>query len=364
MDGEEKLRRQKSFLVKVAYWAVWGTAGILLVKFVGPVLLPFIAAFLVAWILAFPVEYVAERTHIKRNVVAVAAVVLFYALVGVLLYLLCNRLVCMVQDMFGEITIFLSDVIFPMVQNFSAWLERIMDGAAQAESTRAVERAGKMMSGMSGTVIDGVSGFATRVPGAFMNVMLAVIATVFMELEFPEIMGFLRRQVPEEWQKTASGIREHAMETVGKCLVSYVLILGMTFAELAVGFLLLGIKGAFAIAFVIAALDILPVLGTGTVLLPWTVIAFASGNVKMGVGVLVLYLVITVVRNITEPKLVGRQIGLTPVVMLPCMILGLRFFGIIGLFGVPFGVAFLKGLNDRGVIHIFNGRQEEKTGRY
>lgn len=373
MDGGEKLQQQKGFLIKFAYWAVWGAAGILLIKYVGPVLLPFIIAFLVAWILAFPVQYVTERLHIKRNVVAVAVVVLFYALVGVLLYLLCNRVVCMVQDMFGEITLFLSDVISPMIQNFNAWIERIMGGAisggagaasapqttaelvnaAQAESSRAMERAGKLVSGMSGTVLDGVSGIATRVPGIFMNVVLALIATVFMELDFPQIVAFLQRQVPKEWQKTASGIKKHAMETAGKCIVSYILILGMTFAELAVGFLLLGIKGAFAIAFLIAVLDILPVLGTGTVLLPWTVIAFASGNVRMGVGVLVLYLVITVVRNITEPRLVGRQIGLPPVVMLPCMILGLKFFGIIGLFAVPFGVAFLKSLNDRGIIHIF-----------
>lgn len=70
---------------------------------------------------------------------------------------------------------------------------------------------------------------------------------------------------------------------------------------------------------------------------------------------LILYLVITVVRNIIEPKLVGHQMGLSPVVMLPCMLVGLKLFGIIGLFIVPIGVAFFKSLNDRGVIHIFRG---------
>lgn len=382
MDREERLQRQKQFLVKFAYWAVWGTVGVFLVKLVGPVLLPFIAAFLVAWLLAFPVEYVAERTHVKRNVVAVAAVALFYTLLGMLLYLLCNRLVGLAQDMFGEVTVFLSDVIFPMIQNFCAWIDRIIGGAgavrtagtqgvqgvigetgisgiasvAQAETERAVLRTGEMVSGMSKPVLDGVSELAASIPGICMNVLLAVIATVFMELDFPGMMAFLQKQVPREWQQTVAGIRAHAAEVMGKCVVSYILILGMTFAELTVGFLLLGIKGAFTIAFLIAALDILPVLGTGTVLLPWSVIAFASGNLKMGIGILTLYLLVTVVRNITEPRLVGRQIGLPPVVMLPCMILGLKFFGIFGLFGVPFGVAFLKSLNDRGVIHIFKSQ--------
>lgn len=135
---------------------------------------------------------------------------------------------------------------------------------------------------------------------------------------------------------------------------SFVLsVFGMTFAELTAGLFLLGIKNAFAIAFIIAVLDILPVLGTGTVLIPWAVLAFASGRISTGVGVFGLYLVITVVRNLIEPKLVGKQMGLSPVIMLPCMLIGLKFFGIIGLFVVPLLVSFLKQLNDRGIIKMF-----------
>lgn len=364
MDREARLKRQKEFLIKFAYWAVWGSAGVLLVKFVGPVLLPFIIAFLVAWGLCLPVDFVAEKTHLKRNLVAIVFVILFYSLVGGLLYLLGSRVVDLVQGLSEELTGFLSGTIFPMMQNFCAWLGTITGGAkaeagmirtAQEESAEAISQAGQMVSGMSQTVLNGVSGLAVSIPGACMNVLLAVIATVFMEMEFPEIMAFLRRQVPEKWQRTVSDIKSYTMGTLGKCVLSYVLIFGMTFGELAAGFLVLGIDGAFAIAFIIAVLDILPVLGTGTVLIPWTVIALTTGRIPMGIGILVLYLIITVVRNIVEPRLVGRQMGLSPVVMLPCMIVGLKFFGIIGLFGVPFGVAFLKSLNDKGVIHLFRG---------
>lgn len=362
MDREERLRKQKEFLIKFAYWAVWGSAGVLLVKFVGPVLLPFIIAFLVAWALHPLANFVSEKMHIKRNLAAIVLVILFYTIVGCLLYLLGSRIVSLIQGIMEDVTNFLSGTIFPMLQNFCAWISEITGSAkqeagmmrtAREESEEVLSQAGQMVSGVSQTVISGVSGIAASIPGVCMNVLLAIIATVFMELEFPAILAFMRRQIPGKWQKTVFDVKNYAMGTLGKCIVSYVIIFGMTFAELAVGFLILGIEGAIAIAFIIAVLDILPVLGTGTVLLPWTVIALASGNLKMGIGVLVLYLVITVVRNIVEPRLVGRQMGLSPVVMLPCMILGLKFFGIIGLFAVPFGVAFLKSLNDRGVIHIF-----------
>lgn len=145
-----------------------------------------------------------------------------------------------------------------------------------------------------------------------------------MELEFPQIRAFLKRQIPAEYQRALrmeklcdrddgkmhylllSDLRDHVCGTCG-------------------GLFLLGIKNAFAIAFIIAVLDILPVLGTGTVLIPWAVLAFASGRISTGVGVFALYLVITVVRNLIEPKLVGKQMGLSPVIMLPCMLIGLKF---------------------------------------
>lgn len=362
MDREERLKRQKEFLIKFTYWAVWGSAAVFLIKLVGPVIFPFIAAFTVAWLLASPVEFVTERMHVKRNLAAIVLVILFYGLVGVLLYFLGNRVLGLVQGISGDLTDFLSNTIFPMIKRFCGWMEKITEGNpagnvavrnAGQESAQVVTQAGQMVSGFSGTIIDKVSGIAANIPGVCMNILLMVIATVFMELDFPDILLFLKKQVPKKWQRTVSGIKEYTMGTLGKCVLSYVLIFFMTFAELSIGFLILRIEGAFAIAFIIAVLDILPVLGTGTVLIPWSVIALSSGNFKMGIGVLGLYLVITVVRNIVEPKLVGGQMGLSPVVMLPCMILGLHFFGIIGLFGAPLVVAFLKDLNDRGVIHIF-----------
>ena len=244
-----------------------------------------------------------------------------------------------------------------MVEKGACWLEGVIRGEkepgrlAVADGTFA--NAERMLASVSDTVIGGVSGIAAWIPGACMNLLITVIATGFMELEISGILEFIRRQIPERWRQSADDFKKDSMGTFGRWLLAYALILALTFAELAVGFLILGVDGAFVIAFVIAVLDILPVLGTGTVLIPWFVIATSAGNLGMGFGVLALYLVITVVRNIVEPKLVGKQMGLSPVVMLPGMIIGLKVFGLIGLFGVPFGLAFLKKLNDREIIHLW-----------
>lgn len=346
MDREERLQRQKDFLIQVAYWTVWGSALIGIFKFVGPVILPFIIAFVVAWVLCTPIDFVSDKLHLQRKLAAVIVVVLVYGLIAALLYLLGSRIVELIQGVFSDITLFLSNTIYPMINKLGQW---------------GTNSAGELLAGVSEQVVDGVSGVASQIPQFFMNILVTVIATVFIELDFEKIMKFLVRQIPKRWSKAARDVHAYVVGTMGKCMLSYVLILGITFAELVVGFLLLDIEGAITIAFIIALLDILPVLGTGTILLPWMVIAFTSGNLKMGIGILALYLVITVVRNIIEPRLVGQQMGLPPVVMLPCMIVGLHFFGIIGLFVVPLAVAFINSLNERGIIHVFRLETENEA---
>lgn len=367
MNREERLRRQKEFLISFAFGAVWLVILWVVLKAAGSVLFPFLAAFAVAALLAGAVKFITERTHIKRGIVAVTTVLFFYILLAAVLYFAGSYLVRLIYDLTRELSVFFSDTVVPVMQRFYQWVERLSvvfypvgqtektQGLQDvgAESAQTIKNAGKLMSGISDGVIDGVSGMAAGIPGFFMKLLITVIATVFMELEFPQIRAFLKRQIPAEYQRAFRDGKNYMTGTMGKCIISYCLIFGITFAELVAGLFLLGIKNAFAIAFIIAVLDILPVLGTGTVLIPWAVLAFASGRISTGVGVFALYLVITVVRNLIEPKLVGKQMGLSPVIMLPCMLFGLKFFGIIGLFVVPLLVSFLKQLNDRGIIKIF-----------
>ena len=110
----------------------------------------------------------------------------------------------------------------------------------------------------------------------------------------------------------------------------------------------------------IALIDIIPVLGTGTVLLPWAAISFISGNIRLGIGLLVMYIIILVIRQIIEPKLVAGQVGLPPIITIIAMYIGSKTIGILGFFILPFCVILLKVFNDEGIIHIFkNGKERE-----
>ena len=99
--------------------------------------------------------------------------------------------------------------------------------------------------------------------------------------------------------------------------------------------------------------DILPAVGTGGIIIPWGIIAMVLGDIPFGIGMLALYLIVTVIRNTLEPKIVGEQVGLHPVATLMAMFLGTKLMGIVGLFGFPIGLVILKKLNDSGKIKLF-----------
>lgn len=362
MDREQRLRRQREFLIQIAYWAVWSVAVLVALKYIGTVVLPFVVAFVVAWALSFLVDFVTAKMHLRRGVVAVLAVVLFYGILAALLYLLGNRIVELMQGCAAEVTCFFRDTVIPFFQKINRWVDGVMQENPKQVDAVGINRVSEMTSGVSARVFDGMSAVATHIPGICMNLFLTIIATMLIELEFPDICAFIVRQIPKRWRRCVVELQRYVMGTMGRCMLSYCLILLLTFAELTVGLMLLRIEGAVVIAFVIAILDIFPVLGTGTILLPWAVIAGASGNLSLGIGLLLLYLVITVVRNIVEPHLVGKQMGLSPIVTLVSMIVGLHFLGIGGMILLPLGVAFLKSLNDSGIIHIFRTEEESEKG--
>ena len=125
-------------------------------------------------------------------------------------------------------------------------------------------------------------------------------------------------------------------------------------------FTILCIPNAIVIAFLITIFDILPVLGTGGIVIPWAIFLFIDGQVTLGFGLLMLYVIVTIVRNVIEPRIVGGQIGLHPVVTLFAMYVGVQLIGFFGLFIAPMSLAILKSLHDTGRITLYRDLTRNK----
>ena len=165
--------------------------------------------------------------------------------------------------------------------------------------------------------------------------------------------------LPEEKRKDLSRAKRLLTSSLSKMAKAYSLIMLITFVEVFGGLTILRLAGIFEseyityIAIITAIIDIIPILGTGTVLLPWTAYSLIVGNYGMAIGLIIMYVVITVIRQIIEPKLVAGQLGLSPVITVTAMFLGLKFLGILGVFAAPLAVIMLKLLADEGIIHLW-----------
>jgi len=212
------------------------------------------------------------------------------------------------------------------------------------------------------TKLLGMAGNAAfSLPSILISVIICVVSTLFMLFDWDRIMDFIYLQLSRRNSDLTHKIVHQSGKTIKQYILSYGLILTITFTELSIGFLLIGFDNAFLLAALISVFDILPVLGCGGVLIPWMIISFIIGNTANGVGLLLLYMVVTIVRNATEPKIVGKQVGLHPLATLMSMVVVSSLMGGVGLFGLPIALAVITKMNRDGVIHLFKTVPEKTS---
>jgi sporulation integral membrane protein YtvI len=193
---------------------------------------------------------------------------------------------------------------------------------------------------LSGVAMNLVSGVAKGVPSLILSLLAMIFCTVFVANDYERIQEFYRHHTPEKVSNIIKQVRQYLTGTLLVVIRSYALIMLLTFMELSILFSVFGVQSAFLKAALIALFDVMPILGTGGIMIPWFVISFALGHTALGLKLLLVYITVTVVRNYVEPRIVGAQLDLHPIITLVSMFVGLRLFGFWGLFGLPVGISF------------------------
>jgi predicted PurR-regulated permease PerM len=151
----------------------------------------------------------------------------------------------------------------------------------------------------------------------------------------PQIRAWLRARVPAVWQEKYAPHLKSLKGSLGGWFFAQLKLVGVTFAVLAGGFFLLQMEHPFLWAVVICFVDILPILGTGTVLIPWSIVCFLQGDTLRAVGLLALYGAISLLRSVLQPRLVGKELGLDPLVTLLAIYAGYQLWGLLGMVLAP-----------------------------
>ncbi len=356
-----KTEQKQTFILNSLFLIVifmWATAAVMWIL---PATLPFWLGMAIAWILKPLTLWLCNIFQFRRKNAVFSVLLLFYILIGAFLWLICSVLFSQSQALVEELPAFYEETVQPILHRWTLGINGLLDNfspnTAQLLIKRSDEFAASLsssLSGFSSAALSQATSIAKRIPFWLTTVAFSILCSVFISLDYNKVINFLIRQFPQQWRPMIFRIKDFLCNTLLKMAKAYLILLLITFAQLLLGFYLLGIKKPFIFALILSLLDLLPFIGTGLVLLPLSIYYIISGKAALGSGLLILYGILTVVRNIMEPKLVGSSIGLDPICTLVAMYAGLRIFGFIGLISAPVSILLLCFLQREGYIKLFN----------
>ena len=326
---------------------IWLTAKVLL-----PVGLPFLLGYLLSRAAAPAERLLRTKARFPRWLASFLSVTAISAVLIALLWLLGRGLFSAAQRMGTRLPGLLESMEQPL-QALHAKLLRLaanLPASLAAAATTWIDRLFEGGSVVAGTVSERVLSFAgsllSWVPNLFLFILTALLSAYLFSSQKEVLQKAVHRHLPESWLTRFSSVRKRLKIALGGYFKAQGCLLLVTFSLLTAGLLLLRRPHAVVTALVIALIDALPVFGVGAVLIPWGILSFLQGDTTLAVGLLLLYAVSALCRTVLEPRFMGRQMGLNPLLTLLCLYAGFRLFGVLGMILVPLAVILLKQLYD------------------
>ncbi|MBE3556585.1 MAG: sporulation integral membrane protein YtvI [Firmicutes bacterium] len=310
--------------------------ALLSVTWLFPYFLPFILAFVVAFFLN-PIVRWLQQFHIPRAASSVLLMVVILAGGGALLFFLIGRLIGEISDL----VIFLQSLL--QEGSINTWINQLLQTIQRQSATwhippelvtqltNALRNLLSFLTTQLGHFLGWLISLATSAPAFLFAFVVGLMATFFITRDFDHMRPFFARHLPKRTYRTASRVIGDLQGAIIGYVSAEAILITITGVQVLIGLLVMHNPYAFLLALIATILDILPVLGTGTLLIPWAGFAgLVQHHWSMAIGLLILYVWIVVVRDFLEPNLISHNVGLRPLPTLIAIYVGSRFWGLIG----------------------------------
>ena len=327
------------FFRMILYIVCFCITTFLLFRFLFPILFPFLIAFLLAQLAEPAITHLSRR--LSHSIAAILVMSVLFLFLGTLLFLLFQLCALGLTRLSSQLPVLLSQ-LQPALETLRSRLlqlaSRVPDGFGVALKNWVEELfsdTSSVLTQASDLALSLATAIVSRIPGIFLFLITAIVASYMIAAERESVLQWLRQKVPQTWQEKSREVWTHLKTGLWGWLRAEFRMVGITFLIVTVGLFLIGISHPLLFGILTALVDLLPVLGTGTVLIPWSVLALLQGNVSRGTFLFLLYCGTAALRTTLEPRLVGKQIGLHPLLALLSMYAGFQLFGIGGLILLP-----------------------------
>ena len=345
-----------SFFLKVGYVICAAAALYLFFKYAFAWTVPLIIAIVMSSLIEKPVKSL-EKLKVPRKIAAMVCTFLYLTLFGLLIYLIIALSATQIKNLIAELPSLMSSFsakLTDVSQGFEQWFSKLpLDEFIDFDTIAGFLSNIKLPSVNPSTIVNPLFRAAISVPTMLITTVFTFVATFFLTSRRKEIWGFVKNQMSPRALEVVKEMQKYLSSSVFGWLKAQCILICITFCELFVGFLIMGLDYAFLLALVIAFIDALPVLGVGGILIPWAIINLFTGDIVGALSLCIIYAVCLIVRNSIEPKILGVQIGLHPFLTLLCIYFGYRLAGFGGMFALPVTAICLTKLHEMGVIRLY-----------
>lgn len=344
--------------LKIVLNLVIAVTFLLLAVFLVPKIVRFFLPFLIGWIIASIanpfVNFLEKRMKIRRKATSVVVIILVLALVGSALYLLIAALFEQGAELVSELPKMWTGFEEEMKGIGEKWegiykrlpisFQETLSGLTDNLSTYI----GDIVKQISPPAVNAMGNFVKSIPNVLVSIIMCFLSSYYFVSEREDVYRFFRTHMPlSVQQKWLVGYRSMKRSVGGYFLAQFRIELWI-YVLLVIGLMILGVHYALLFALLIAVLDLLPVFGTGTVLLPWALVRLLSADYRMAIGLVIVWGVCQLVRQLIQPKFIGDTVGVKPLPTLFLLYIGYRAAGVIGMIiAVPVGIIVMN-LNEAG----------------
>lgn len=326
---------------------------VVLLVYALPVVLDLFMPFIVGWIIAMIanplVKFLEQKLKIQRKAVSVIVIVLVIGAVSTIGYFIIAKLVQEAVGFFSAMPEMIKgvEVEFKAIgNNLSGFYEKL-PGSIQSAITNASNHLtgliGDIVGSISTPTIENVGSLAKNIPTIIIAVIICLLSSYAFIAERENMIKWMKNNVPKGIQNKWTVVYSSMKQAVGGYFKAQLIIEFWIYLLLVIGFAILKVKFAVLIAFLIAVLDFLPIFGAGAVIIPWAVIKFLSGDYKMAIGLLIIWGIGQIVRQVIQPKIMGDSIGFDMVPTLILLYVGYKLYGVIGmLLALPVGIIIMN----------------------
>ena len=338
-------------------WKKWVWIAVIaaIIFFLVPYSLPLIFAVLTAVMLEGMVQWIMKRFSFKRLQAVIGVFISYVLLLGVIGYNLVSIIAHQAVSLSERTPTFVRDIyrtaILPLMGKWEFYSKNF-PGEVIDQIEATIEKNINTLDSFLQQFIAGIINLLTAIPGFMIEFLVYLIALFLFSLELPNLKMKLESHLKEQTRQKVFLVGSQLNKAGIGFLKAQVILSLVTFIMAMAGLSILGVKYTGLLSLLIVIVDILPILGTGSVLVPWAVIAILQDNHFLGIGLIILFLVITVVRRVIEPKIYSSNLGISPLASLISMYIGLKLLGLSGIFIGPIIVIIYDTLRKANVIRL------------